>query len=135
MAGQFSDLELLADPGTGLSLITAPPALVGGGADCRPVSPSTVPDTAMATAHARRSAAGAVAAADEAVASVWTIGRALGGDGMTGRARIVGARAAGIEIDLGLGGADTGEGQGEGDDELFHGIPVGGWGSVGGLSA
>jgi hypothetical protein len=70
---------------------------------------------AVATAHAGN-AARAVAATHEALArTYWRVGAMLL-DRVAGRTRIVRAIAAGIEMDLGLGGAQGAEHQCDGNE-------------------
>ena len=64
----------------------------------------------MAAAHAR-DAARAVAAADQAFTWARRMGALVPLDGVAGGLRIVRAVAAGVEMDLGLGGAHGAEQQ------------------------
>lgn len=70
---------------------------------------------AMSAAHAR-DAARAVAAAYQAFTRARRVGALVPLDGVAGGLRIVRAVAAGVEMDLGLGGADGAEQQGDGND-------------------
>jgi hypothetical protein len=69
----------------------------------------------MAAAHAGN-AARTIAATDQALARAWRMGAVLLLHHMAGRVRIVRTIAAGIEMDLGLGGAHGTEHQRDGNE-------------------